>query len=314
MQSMYNRFSLCQENEYMKPRIIEFSHPGSQLKISKRSQKNEICFRFDENSTSEGVRFWNKMKFDHYRKFLESDGLVLKNNNGEIKNELRKEKLFFWGEWEADSYFKLLPNKNKLLPNSIHFPFFNSEEKLRGKHNTDPYVFGDCFYYTNCKQTRNKMNQLEEYSLIIFGTEYHSREVSGFAVDTVFIVKKSLPFEDQENFSEIFRTVNLEVVKQQKQQIENLRIYESLTYKDNKEFFSYVPCKIKTEITQTGFKRPMLNFKKFRLQNPGAGTVLKEIDEPSIINYWQEITAEILFQGFDLAVKVDEPPLINSYN
>lgn len=42
-----------------------------------------------------------------------------------------------------------------------------------GVHNTDPFVFGENFYYTNCKQQRfyRILRTLNNGSIIIYGSE-----------------------------------------------------------------------------------------------------------------------------------------------
>ena len=65
------------------------------------------------------------------------------------------------------------------------------------KHTTDPYVFGDSFWYTlqtiNQKPNQNLKN-LDEDSIIIMGSERnHDKK---FLVDTIFVVKKIFPRRD----------------------------------------------------------------------------------------------------------------------
>ncbi|MBA7571798.1 hypothetical protein ES708_13566 [subsurface metagenome] len=71
-------------------RIIEFSHPGLQINLSKRSKKNGIAYRFTNSNT--GVRYWNNEK-THYRKFIQNNGFYLKNLNSTPHSD----DLLFWG-------------------------------------------------------------------------------------------------------------------------------------------------------------------------------------------------------------------------
>lgn len=90
--------------------------------------------------------------------------------------------LSFWGEWEPQSQFRQLDNGP---PWYAHTPFI--VEGSTGKHNTDPFVCGATFWFTNCKQlTRPFLRGLSPGSLILFGTE--CKRFQRFALDTVFVV------------------------------------------------------------------------------------------------------------------------------
>jgi hypothetical protein len=80
-------------------------------------------------------------------------------------------------------------------------------------------------------------------------------------------------------------------------------MYDPTTKKP--DAFCFVPCKVDGD--EIGFERPVINWKKYGLQKPGAYTVLKEVDRSSEIEYWTEIVKEVLGQGFSLGIKLEMP-------
>jgi len=285
-------------------RIIEFSHPGLQLNLTERSINNGIAYRFANSNT--GVRYWNNEK-DHYRKFIQNKGHYLKNLN----STPQKDDLLFWGEWEPQSDFSLTGLSVKLKPNAIHKPFISICGV--GAHNTDPFVFGANFYYSNCKQNKNNMNNLNTGDLIIFGTEYDN----GFALDTVFVIENSVTAQTYLNspaaYPSILRQATLDLNNMYQNNL-NFRLYKGLIYNSNlnkKEIFSFFPCKLKS---QGEFERPLLDFNKFNLQSPGARTVLKDINYSSVSDFWLDLVNQITIQGYFLGIQTDMPPTRNNIN
>ena len=70
------------------------------------------------------------------------------------------------------------------------------QDNKNNLQNTDPFVFGDHFYYTCCKQEKAK--HLKEGSVILFGTCYgesKDRETAYYAIDTVFVIKEIIPYD-----------------------------------------------------------------------------------------------------------------------
>jgi hypothetical protein len=277
------------------PRIIQFSHPGEQIVISKRSKRNGLAYRF--NNDNSGVRFWNNEN-RHFRKFLVNNGLYLTD----LEAAPKEGRLHFWGEWEPQSNFTLTGLTGKYVPNAIHEPFFTSMGQ--GIHNTDPFVFGKYFYYSNCKQGRNKMNSLSSGDIIIFGSEFSD----GFALDTVFVVKDSISTyeyrKDPTRVPDLLRRITLDINNLYINNNE-FRLYKGEMYQDStKSIFSFFPCKLANQGT---YPRPMLSFDKFGLQSPGAGTVLRDIKYTSSEFFWFDLIEEIRKQGYYLGIQTDMP-------
>lgn len=293
--------------------IIQFSHPGKELDIKQNSRKNGRSYIF--NSSNSGFRFWNNEN-SHKRKFLKNQGWYLKNDAGKTFDTTpKKGELCFWGEWEPQSEFELTGNPYSTqpsLPHSVHIPLFSKRGK--GSLNTDPFVFGDYFYYTNCKQKQTgkglKMLSLPSDSIILFGSEKNKTD---FVIDTVFVVGTSETVKDykthRNNYPNILReaTIDLNGGLANWHKLYKGKMYDFNNHysKENTYTFCFFPCKV--DCKSTGFERPIIDWRKFGLQKPGAYTVLKQINYSSETDFWNDIVKEIIKQGFSLGIKLEMP-------
>ena len=298
-------------------KIVEFTHPGREyIPLSRKRDDNVL---FTKSDRSEGIRFWNQLS-SHKRKFIKIKSSYIDSLNDK---HLKKSQITFWGEWEAQSKFKKTPNtSDKDLPFYIHIPCLDESEILLSAHNTDPFVFGENFWYTNCKQWRNKfLRKLSNYSIILFGTE----RANGFNLDTVFVVKESFSQNEVLNISKDLpkqlKDTNLMVNDLMIDEDKDFnRFYKGVNFYDNKEFFSYVPCKPYNSLSES-HGRPIISWEDFKLQKPGARTVCTPILKDKYVenslpieeakNYWEKITNECIKQGFSLGFDLELPPLIN---
>lgn len=291
----------------MEKKIIEFTHPGRQANLSKDKRSNGVSHLLTDIQKGEGIRFWNFNK--HKRKYIKIYGHYLANfNNEDFSTSPNEDFLFAWVEWEPQSYFqKLNPSDKRLYPNAVHFPVFSNKQV--GERNTDPFIFGDKFYYTNCKQS-NLKEDLAPGSVIVFGTEYQD----GFALDTVFVVEDSASAQEylanKNAFPDFLRQATLDH-KNLYEHNSHLRIYSGVTYNEEqykKSFkpFSFVPCAV-GEKGREGVKRPMLNFYDFNFKSPGSRSVFAKVDGFQTENFWQKLVAEVLRQGYHLGIKFDMP-------
>lgn len=287
--------------------IIQFSHNGGELPLTRRSKLHTEHYLFDPIPANTGVRYWNNLD-NHKRKFISHPGWFVDPLNAQpIKTDLN-----FWGEWEPQSRFELTDKKNRPeLPNAIHYPMISS--RGLGKHNTDPFVFGDHFYYTNCKQKQTragkKMLSLSHNSIIIFGSE---KNKSKFLIDTVFVVDNSesmLQYKMHPNlYPNTLRkaTLDLNGGLDYWHVLYKGKMYDiALSFKENlNSTFCFVPCKTAKESIL--FERPEIDWKKFNLQKPGAGSVLYEIKSTSKTSFWNDLVTEITKQGFSLGIRFDD--------
>lgn len=185
------------------------------LMAKKQQKQSEVCFvQFlhpgGEHTITQGIDVlypWNYK--DHKRKFLETTAQYVDHNN-----ERQSGEILFWGEWEPDSLARTItpaPANDTDLPRNIHNPLFitNPKGKVLAKpyiinkkgdiiirQNTDPFVFGNNFYYRLCQQgfTNGQIKNLEPGSIILFGSNRGGSTNPYFALNTVFVVKESRPY------------------------------------------------------------------------------------------------------------------------
>lgn len=288
--------------------IIQFSHNGNELKLSRNSKLHGFHFRFDPVPANTGIRFWNDLDH-HKRKFISHQGWYI---DAAKKALPVKDQLWFWGEWEPQSVFDLAGHKSRPdLPSAIHFPLISTRGV--GRHNTDPFVFGTHFYYTNCKQKQNgkgkKMLALTSNSIIIFGSE---KDKSRFLIDTVFVVNKSETFKDYLKHKHLYpqtlrkATLDLSGGLQPWNTLYQGKMFDhSKSLEENMDAtFCFVPCLLERQSIL--FEKPEIDITKFKLQKPGAGTVLHVVDYKSEQLFWNELVNEITEQGFHLGIQFDD--------
>lgn len=289
--------------------IIQFSHNGNELNISRRSRKNEHAYRFDTLTT--GYRFWNNEP-SHKRKFIKHSGWYLENIDNTFNTKPQKGELCFWGEWEPQSKFELTGNRysgTPSFPHAIHYPLFST--RGIGRHNTDPFVFGDHFFYTNCKQNSYRiLKTLNNGSIIIYGSEKNQTE---FVIDTVFVVGSSETVANYHLHSANYPTILRQATIDLHSGLPNgMMLYQGKMYDFNNHYsekepyiFCFVPCMINCD--SLGFERPVIDWQRFNLKKPGAGTVTKKVDYSSESNFWHDLVAELIKQGFSLGIKLEMP-------
>lgn len=305
--------------------IVQFPHPGS------------------EHSSKTGV-IWNSG--DHKRKYMEVKGSYLKDDPSSKPID---DTVYFWGEWEAESHVTPISKKQKNYPGNIFTPYYKSfigKDNTDNKDNTDPFVFGDQFYYCICKQGRYpSLRNLDRGSMILFG----SHKDGCFVLDTLFVVKDFIEYEVeniqkiQSNFNSVFYDVSLLPLNTEESnnsagdknksgcavsinkddnddskptcnKSKNLkyRIYSAVMYDDREDFdgmFSYAPC-LSGSLGQNGFSRPEINQSQYVNINLKQG--IKNTSNINIKNVWDDITKQILDQGKYLMIKNTLPQKVTS--
>jgi len=233
------------------PSIVQFFHPGLEHKYNFTNKENQH------------IRTWNIC--DHRRKFMVHDGQYIENN---IK---KNGKLLFWCEWEPPSIVERLSQYGKTFtkkeyPEYLHYPFLPPVDKIKeyqksGYQNTDPFIFGNAFRYSNCKQAYYpSLKKLEKGSLILFGSRVNFR----FAIDTVFVVNEFESYTVSlinkfENLGIFYQIVlkTFQNTKCNSSQGEKV-LYTGATYDQKVNgMFSFVPS-IKYEGEKIGFPRVIM--------------------------------------------------------
>jgi len=274
--------------------IAQLNHPGNQkvFVIGKGYQKVKELI----------LREWNDDP-QHYRKFIRGNGQYLTS----LESEPKKGKLLFWGEWEGNSIFRPFKCEND-KPNGIHEPFHST--LIKGTQNTDPYVYVEYFKYAICSQTGVMCNLLAD-SMILFGT---TKEI-GFELDTVFVVRNHesaqiVYLNNAWNYTLIYREETLVQLGQTylgPNPSLNNKIYRGQTWWKNKDYFSFVPCKVDNGL---GFKKVVLQIPPMGKQM--VGHPYHHFDNINHIQLWKLIVKEVYKQGFYLSIRFDEPQFNNA--
>jgi hypothetical protein len=166
-------------------RFVQFLHPGHEY-TSRR-----IGIGAGQDTALMGWKYGGSR---HDRKFLQATGSAIDPTTGQT---IRDVDLQFWGEWEPPSRVERLGRGREVWgkPAFLHHPIWPAHAPsndvgpatgLQGRQNTDPFVFGDRFLYSNCQQGRRVLRNLAVGSIILFGRGSHSR--NEFQMDTCLVV------------------------------------------------------------------------------------------------------------------------------
>ena len=104
-----------------------------------------------------------------------------------------------WCEWEPESEMicKFDPEDDgPHHPRYLWKPYWEPRNTYRGLHNTDPFIFGDSFLYSNCGQStpsKKSLKHLDRGSVIAFGSKV--KREPRWALDTVIVVRDSIPYD-----------------------------------------------------------------------------------------------------------------------
>ncbi len=160
--------------------FVQFPHPGGEHEPDPNGRKG-----------------WNTLPNSHARKFMEFRGKWIEGDGTERSGSLRA-----WGEWEAESDLtsKLQqPRQDRQYPGYLWSPYYVPKSNYRLLHNTDPFIFGERFLYSNCKQgSVPSLAHLGRGTVIAFGS---GRKIAGerrWVLDTVLVVADSLTYAARE--------------------------------------------------------------------------------------------------------------------
>jgi hypothetical protein len=289
--------------------FVQFPHPGP------------------EHQPSSSIMPWSPLltaagkPVDHARKFLRVRGSYL------VDGILEDGEVACWGEWEPPSRVLRLPARRDGYPNWLHTPTIRPIPD-GPRQNTDPLVFGECFLYSNCRQSSNaNLRQLATGSLIVFGSKQPDR--NEFILDTVFVVGAGaidyvVEHSEQLDVPEwvhevVFRALRSgEGCQLPKDTLcrpgDQLRLYRGRAAAHPPDGpFSFVPCRPWVDIKTSTFPRPVLRLPE-RLSgepwlNPNqwraARCVLATAEE--LHTLWSEIVEQLTRAGLYLGVRFEPP-------
>ena len=294
--------------------------------LAARAQEDRLCFvqfihpGLEHEPDSAIGRSWNVEM--HRRKFLKQSGRSLAS----LDAAPAASKLVFWGEYEpptarVKSYAHAVPDGPRFLFAPAPVPFHPNDPPLM---NTDPFVFGDRFFYSICKQNNKRgptaMQRLARGSVILFGSGQHR---SQFVVDTVFVVADYVDWNlsnyrerlqdvvPPEYFHSTLEPIAYEMKVRDLSPSQTFRLYLGATRETPYEgMFSFFPCLPAQVGEARGFARPILRRAGIITDNLTQGQRLNpQPDVAAVRALWTDVARQVLDQGLCLGVHADLPKL-----
>lgn len=298
------------------PKIVQFFHPGEE------TPKNFITVESFSPISKERTKFKQWKTGSHSRNFIKSRGEYVDASGQKSAGDL-----VFWGEWEAEAlvvkdFGKGAEPQRLVEPFRCKLP----ANKLPGNcgdknscQNIDPFVFGDCFRYSCCKQGAFPfLKKLDEDSIVLFGAYKNHK----FLLDTVFVVDKyPIKYCDKGDLKGIsnyedycnYLLVDLMDIDPSDKCV----YYEGKTFSEN-EMYSFSPVKVYSEPTGSAFRRIELDAEL--LESFFGGTSFcddqtqgingqggKDFSKEVVRQGWERLKDFVLAQGCVLGVKFDIP-------
>ena len=239
-------------------------------------------------------------------------------------------KLRAWGEWEPES--ELICDFNAKdggphHPNYLWKPYWVPKGKYRCLHNTDPFIFGDRFIYSNCRQlprskSQHGLKQLDRGSVIAFGSKVKGEEK--WALDTVLVVRDSRPYDPlnprealegkvPNEFLNVTGGPLTEDLKLKEladnQEVPEFRLYRGATPNDPVcgmySFFPALPAG-----SSSGFRRPpIVGIEQINSRNWRAPKGHREkLTLKELRCLWDSLVAQVRNEGLVLGTYAEMPP------
>jgi hypothetical protein len=276
---------------------VQFMHPGGEHGEDQPGHKN-----------------WNRAL--HRRKFLLTPGQYLAGPN----TDPVPENLAFWGEWEPESQVERIGNPVPGGPRWQHRPYYVRPVSYPGDlQNTDPFVFGEAFLYTLCRQTKpigglyrpTFLRDLAPGSLILFG----SLKRGEFVLDTVFVVADGVLHNGDDwstslegQVSETYVDVTVRPTYQTAWP-HKLRLYVGATPATRVEgMFSFAPCR-PVKKGDPAFPRPVITLPG--VITPGlmmGAKATRDIGLVDVAELWKTVVSQVLDQDLLLGTHFSLPP------
>jgi hypothetical protein len=263
--------------------FVQFIHPGA-----------------EHGADSGSVKSWNRGA--HRRKFLEVEGDYLEEADG----TLRRAPVVLWAEWEPESDAAPITIPVDDGPRWLHRPFYVRPRTYRPGgdplQNTDPFVFGEHFRYTLCRQWRNKTNRptllrdLAVGSLILFG----SLKGGSFVLDTVFVTGQSTLHDHGSwrtalpDLPETYVDVTMKPTYAWGPGPQ-LRHYSGASYSEPvDDMFSFAPC-LPANVGRNGFARPTITLDGYVTQGLMMGfKATRGLKESAVRDLWRRVVDQVV--------------------
>jgi NTP pyrophosphatase (non-canonical NTP hydrolase) len=270
-----------------------------------------------EHRPDQGDRYsWNTGP--HGRKFMRAHGRWVEGPDR--SDRVHDGELVFWGEWESLSrVIREYPTGQIGMPRYVVKPQWTRPAASGFLQNTDPYVFGGPFKYSNCRQNTwqgrpKAMQRLDLGSLILFGSLIDG----DYVLDTAFVVARrqalSRELVDQaDGVDEAFRAVVTDVLYRDNCVGHENTLFDGATPDNRIEgMFSFFPC-LSESYAPAGFARPVIRLPGIineRSRQSERRTLVDSLEE--VRAAWESTVAQVLDQGLALGVFADTPAHVDS--
>ena len=268
--------------------FIQFHHPGTEHDLRSGSG-------------------WNTAENGHRRKFMRLDGRWLDDHD-----ETQSGAMWAWGEWEAQSkpLRDLDQSHDARLPSRLWRPYYEPMSDYGRLQNTDPFVFGCRFLYSNCKQN-GALRRLSPGSVIAFGSRFRGEWV----LDTVFVVACSIEYRTHDMRADLAERVPsafLEVTGRPittNNRTETLRLYYGATPgKPVGGMFSFVPAT--PAGGNRGFGRPPISLPSEhfdKTQRRGEYGRRTDLAPGTRLGLWESLVRQVRMAGLVLGTYAKLP-------
>lgn len=260
-------------------------------------------------------------KNKHRRKFLKIEGSYID------KNKLIVSDLVFWSELEAPCKIIGRPfaHKNRNFPKIIFEPEYNkyTEHIVKNNMNSDPFFFGNQFYYGICKQLKKKkgtdkrintsLSKLEENTIILFG----SKIKGNFRLDSLFVVDKGREcnLKNYNSFKNEMDLIafNLNILpifngdhnEEFLSREEYFTLYSGKMYNGKNEIYSFSPCKkyFGIDLEKSLFERPIIKSKYLNQSLSRNYEIINFQSENELKYFWLDIKKQVENRNLHLMVR-----------
>lgn len=286
--------------------FVQFIHPGG-----------------EHEPDDDLIKKWNRN--DHKRKFLRQAGKYI------VDAKVEEGEIVFWSEWEPESTAERIDNPIDKGPCYTYVPYYVVPKSYAALQNTEPFVFGEQFHYTWCRQRHNRrLRHLLRGSIILFGS---CQDRTAFVLDTVFVVGDRSIDHTRTNYREVLAgAISQEYWEvtifpgYQEPSTESkpcAPVKESCTPADSQEtwrlyfgathdnpvhgMYSFFPCQ-HYEGKSGGFARPRISLPGWITDNLNQGKRCRSVlglDEMKSL--WDEVVKQVKMQGLALGVYARMP-------
>ena len=270
--------------------IVQFPHPGA------------------EHAPPHDWMPWNTGP--HRRKFMVSPGQVLRAG-GQVDDR----EVVFWGEWEAPSAAVRRWGRAGDKPTVLHRPCVGRPPP-GARQNTDPWVFGDAFLYSNCKQlnarpmrTPSAMQRLARGAIVFFGSATGGR----FVLDTLLVIGEVVGTFTANGggveFDPTFQLCTVDSLTTDDTADMPLTLYRGATPAEPMDgMFSFVPC-MDADDPRERFERPAISIPGIinptSRQSPSGAKVSRSLMERQTA--WYHVQQQVFDCGLSLGTRLAVP-------